>query len=633
VLSILNNIASLTAESSLAQTQANLQKTLTQLSTGLRINSGSDDAAGLSIANGLQANILALTQSNQNAANGIGLLQTADGALSQVTTLLNRAVTLATEASTSGLTSDQSSALNTEFQSILSEIDQIGSSTNFNGLGVFTGMAGTSTDLTASAFSGGNGGDSSSIVFGGGGSTPIVFTGGGADTPLTFSVGDVNNTLSDVPIDITSAGGTHGASVTLSGYNGLASSSQATETATAATLQTYLDTKLEPHTGSTYTVTDTLGNVSISSSNAAESLTVTDKTNPLGEPYLVSPSTATLTLGDPLSGTLTFTSNSPGDGLASQTINLASYSGLDSTSQATETAAANSLASALDENLGGAESTSYTVDDTNGALWIETNGYDAMSVTSNASEGTVAKPLTFSLTQGDTLSGSITISSTGGTGPGSQTIDMSSFAGLASSSQATETAAAASLTTALNTTLGAETGSTYAVSDTAGAVSVTTSGGGSATEVYSVTASSLVETAPGVAGAGGNVFTSDGTSGGSTELNTQIAALSSGVLGIGSDTLGSTSAATTALSHVTAAVNTVSASRGSIGASINRLTADTSLMTEEVQNLTSAQNNLQNADIGQTVANMTQYNVLQSTGMAALQQANKSQQAVLNLLQ
>jgi flagellin len=102
-LSILNSISALTAENALSSTQTNLQKTFTQLSTGLKINSGSDDAAGLSIANGLQANISALTQSSQNASDGIGLLQTADGALSQVTSLLNRAVTLATEASTGGL--------------------------------------------------------------------------------------------------------------------------------------------------------------------------------------------------------------------------------------------------------------------------------------------------------------------------------------------------------------------------------------------------------------------------------------------------------------------------------------------------------------------------------------------------
>ena len=101
-LTILNNLSAMSAENSLSATQANLQNTLTQLSTGLRVNSGSDDAAGLEIANGMKANIAALTQSAQNATNGIGMLQTADGALSQVTTLLSRAVTLATEAANGG---------------------------------------------------------------------------------------------------------------------------------------------------------------------------------------------------------------------------------------------------------------------------------------------------------------------------------------------------------------------------------------------------------------------------------------------------------------------------------------------------------------------------------------------------
>ena len=138
MISVLNSVSQLGAENALSSTQASLQNTLLQLSTGLKINSGSDDAAGLSIAAGLGANISALTQSSQNAANGVGLLQTADGALSQVTSLLNRAVTLATEASNGQLTTAQSTAADTEYQSILTEITQIGSTTNFNGTAVFS---------------------------------------------------------------------------------------------------------------------------------------------------------------------------------------------------------------------------------------------------------------------------------------------------------------------------------------------------------------------------------------------------------------------------------------------------------------------------------------------------------------
>ena len=151
MLTILNSISSLTAQNALSSTQSNLQKTLTELSTGLKINSGSDDAAGLSIANGLQANISALNQSSQNASDGVGLLQTADGALSQVTTLLDRAVTLATEASTGGLSTSQSTALDTEYQTILTEIGSIGSTTNYNGTAIFGTTASVYTSDGTSA--------------------------------------------------------------------------------------------------------------------------------------------------------------------------------------------------------------------------------------------------------------------------------------------------------------------------------------------------------------------------------------------------------------------------------------------------------------------------------------------------
>jgi flagellin len=137
-LSLLDNIAALQAENAIQTNSNNLQTTLFQLSTGSRLNSGADDPAGLSIANELQASIAALQQSSSNANSGIGLAQTADGSFAQVTTLLDRAVTLATEASNGGLSTSQATALNTEYQSIQAEINRIGTSTTFNGTSVFS---------------------------------------------------------------------------------------------------------------------------------------------------------------------------------------------------------------------------------------------------------------------------------------------------------------------------------------------------------------------------------------------------------------------------------------------------------------------------------------------------------------
>ena len=140
-LSILNNISSLQAENSLSMTQTSLNKTLEALSTGQRINSGADDAAGLAIANGLQANITALTQSVQNATDGVGMLQVADGALSQITSLLNRAITLATESATGTVSNSQRTALQAEFSTIQTEISTIGANTTYNGQAIFGATA------------------------------------------------------------------------------------------------------------------------------------------------------------------------------------------------------------------------------------------------------------------------------------------------------------------------------------------------------------------------------------------------------------------------------------------------------------------------------------------------------------
>lgn len=380
-LTILNSISSLNAENALSMTQASLQKTLTELSSGLKINSGADDAAGLSIANGLQANISALSQSSQNASDGIGQLQTADGALSQVTTLLNRAVTLATEASTGGLSSSQSSALNNEFQSILSEITNIGATTNYNGEAVFAGNI-----------------------------TTYNSTQGSVGSPL----------------------------------------------ATTTVLTTGSKTSIaDSLTGGTFVFTAAAGNT-----------------------------IATL-----------------------------------------QTAITNAISA-------GTLSAGVSASIVGGQLQIKTTtANDSIQVSTN-----------------DAVLGPFNVA----------------------------------------------------------------------------------------AGSGGQsaVFTSDGTANGSSTLTTNVGALSASGLGLTSSMdLSSTTDAQTALTAVTAAINTVAQNRGTIGAAVNRLTAATNVENTEVTNLTSAQNNIQNADIGQTVAQMTQFSVLQQTGMAALSQSNQIQQSVLKLLQ
>jgi flagellin len=141
-LGVLNNISSIYAQNNLANTQGALQKTLQQLSSGSRINSGADDAAGLSLADALKASATALSQSSKNASEGVDMLQVADGALAQVTSLLNRAVTLATEAANGSLNQNQIDAAQAEYTNIQSEVDSINTKTEYNGQTLFGAATG-----------------------------------------------------------------------------------------------------------------------------------------------------------------------------------------------------------------------------------------------------------------------------------------------------------------------------------------------------------------------------------------------------------------------------------------------------------------------------------------------------------
>ncbi len=146
--SILNNISALNAQNQLSLNNVSLSRTLLRLSSGKRINSGADDAAGLQIADSLRANTYALNQAVRNANDGIGVSQIADGALQEITNLLTRSVTLAEESATATVDQTGRDSLDTEFNQIQAEIARIADKTNFNGRYIFS--SDTSTGLNGS---------------------------------------------------------------------------------------------------------------------------------------------------------------------------------------------------------------------------------------------------------------------------------------------------------------------------------------------------------------------------------------------------------------------------------------------------------------------------------------------------
>ena len=138
-LVINTNIASLNAQRNLSKSQGDLSKAMQKLSSGLRINSAKDDAAGLAISDRMTSQIRGLTQAARNANDGISLAQTAEGALQETTNMLQRMRELAVQSANDTNTVEDRTSLNAEFANLIEEIDRIATSTSFNGKTMLTG--------------------------------------------------------------------------------------------------------------------------------------------------------------------------------------------------------------------------------------------------------------------------------------------------------------------------------------------------------------------------------------------------------------------------------------------------------------------------------------------------------------
>jgi flagellin len=133
------NIASLNAQRNLNTSQSSLQTALQRLSSGLRINSAKDDAAGMAISDRMSAQISGLTQASRNANDGISLAQTAEGALAQSTDILQRVRTLSVQSANATNSASDRQALNAEVNQLTSELSRIANTTSFNGLKILDG--------------------------------------------------------------------------------------------------------------------------------------------------------------------------------------------------------------------------------------------------------------------------------------------------------------------------------------------------------------------------------------------------------------------------------------------------------------------------------------------------------------
>jgi len=145
--SVVTNIAAVNAQANLYSTQIGLKTALARVSSGFRINSSGDDAAGLAVANSFRSQVAILTQGVRNANDGLSDLQIKDGALDNISKLLDRLAVLATQSATSSTTDDSRTVLNQEYADVLAEINREAA------------VAGLDADTTYSVFVSNDGAD------------------------------------------------------------------------------------------------------------------------------------------------------------------------------------------------------------------------------------------------------------------------------------------------------------------------------------------------------------------------------------------------------------------------------------------------------------------------------------------
>jgi flagellin len=616
-LSILNNIPSLAAQNNLTITGAGLQKTLFRLSSGSRINTGADDAAGLAIADGLHANITALTQSSRNANDGVGKLQVADGALAQVTTLLNRAVTLATEAATGTVSQSQRGALDAEFSAIKAEIDRIGGKTTFNGTAVFQSSTapnlneqdsptGTTLSLADPLTVGQNltiTSGTSSFTFtaaaAGSGSNPNASISAGTALTATDTLVS-SKTLTVVRGGVTTTFATGAATTNtvqdlIDAINGTTVAGITTTGATTGLKASLVGGQIQivdtgSHGDLTVTGFDTISAGTTSFSNEAASSTVQDLINAINADTTVGAqavlSSGVLQITDPQArGNLTVTTT--------DTVLGAAVQGAPTTFTNPTIAGTTTDPNELVGNAGSLTSATAL---TNGAVFSINAGGKNFSFTAGAAS-TIGDLLAAINNPADAAGLQAYIGTSGSTNGHLVIVDPAKSGDLALDGTTTETV----LGTLSNPLTTGSTTTDIFLSDS------TTSG-----------ASTIAVSVGGLGSA-------------NLDHGASLVSIAADSL-TGADEAAGIANAKKALTDVNQAVANVAAIRGDLGAGINRLQSAVNVINNQTQNLTAAEDGIRSADIAQEVANLTKFSILNQTGISALAQANQTQQQVLALL-
>ena len=608
--SIINtNVNSLTAQRQLGVSQNSLATSMARLSSGLRINSAKDDAAGLAISERFTAQIRGTNQAGRNANDGISLAQTAEGDLAQISNNLQRIRELAVQAANATNTAADRVSLNNEATTLVVENDRIASTSSFNGIklldGSFTaqnfqvGANGTSNDVVA--VSSINSARSNSLGVGASSSYSTAVTGGNMNKAVGLASGQLS--LNTVAV---------GASQTDGVSSGYALSSGIA-----------LATAINAISGNS-NVTATVGSTTVAGVSVTTSFTT-------------ALAAGAVTINGVDIGALSATTTAVGRGAqVAAAINL-------KTSQTGVTAVANTTTGAV--SLSAADGRNIIVSGTTGAAASVGLGAGGTSY-GNLTAGTA---ITLAAATTSNAAGTIFINGVdvGAIAAGSSIADKGDKIAAAINAvtartgvTATNTAGAISLTggvynnSATDNTL---TGS--------GAVTLTglaAAGGAALTVLVPATGlqavSRSIVTLSSSSATGINLATNDtgalaGGVANFTGLTTAFtAATTTAGAGVSALDLTSASGAQAALATVDSAITTVNSTRAALGAYQARFTSVVASLATTGENLTASRSRVQDADFAAETANLSRAQILQQAGTAMVAQANQLPQGVLALL-
>lgn len=599
------NIASLNAQRNLNKTQNDLATSLQRLSSGLRINSAKDDAAGLAISERMTTQIRGINQAVRNANDGVSLAQTAEGALGELTNNLQRIRELAVQSANSTNSASDRAALDLEVQQRLAEIDRIATQTSFNGLKVLDGTFGSA------AFQiGANVGETISVTLG----TETSVRTGAIGAVATASSADLSAVISEgvEEVEGVTASYTSGA-IAATDYSTVTGSAATytTDDLTAGDFDNAVFTITAPG-GAAFTVDatgETFANV------GALATFIQGEAGYATAGFTVSAAGDTLEFTASGNATGNFTFGGANAGLITAG-NPAAVAGVadDTSANATFTAVGPNGAAitvTLDSNITGAADLATAIQ---GAAGYGGSGFTVAVDPDDATQ------LVFTATDAETA-GSITI---GGANASIITTGGSSVAGV----EAVDAVAGASVTVAGDFSI--QVGSGEAVSVANGTYTSTQSLVDAINNALSGSGQASINDDGGISIVSAESITVSGNSGLST-LGFQAENDASGSLS--TVTVGSAAAANDAILRVDSALTSVNNLRSTFGAIQNRFESTIANLQAVSENLSAARSRIMDADFAQETAALTRAQILQQAGVAILSQANALPQLALSLLQ